>query len=228
VRRRLAALLLAVLAVPALALAAADGEPPKEKLTAADRAKARSIVLKPTDFAPGWKRVPSSAGGDDELECSFFDPDGSDLTLSGKAEAEFERQGGIPSVLSYADVYATAANASTAWTRTITPALARCIAEVFRKEASADPGTKVTILKHGPISFPKVAPRTAAYRVALRVSVTDAGETATLPLTIHIVAVGRGRGEAGLLTIAPTPGIAVPDLRAFAKLLADRMTKAVV
>ena len=52
VRRRLTILLLACLVAPALALAA-DTDP-KKKLTPADQAKARSIVLKRSDFVAGW------------------------------------------------------------------------------------------------------------------------------------------------------------------------------
>ena len=58
VRRRLAIFLIACLVVPAIALAA-DTDP-KKRLTPADQAKARSTILKPTDFAAGWKRAPAS------------------------------------------------------------------------------------------------------------------------------------------------------------------------
>jgi len=223
VSRRVVLILLALLALPALALAAETD--PKERLTAADQAKARSIVLKRTDFVAGWKRLPATKEESD-LSCSFYNPDGSDLTLSGKANAEFERPGGVPSVLSYADVYASAKDAAAAWNRTVRPALARCLAQFFKKEAETDPNTKVTILKQGRIAFPRVAPRTMAFRVAMQLKVTEAGKTSTVPVTIHLVVVGRGRAEAGLLTFAPAPGIPGPDLRAFAKLLAERMQKA--
>ncbi len=53
--RRLALLLLVVLAVPAIALAA-DTDPHR-KINAADERKAASIVFKRTDFAAGWKRT---------------------------------------------------------------------------------------------------------------------------------------------------------------------------
>ena len=58
-RRRLAIFLIACLVVPAVALAA-DTDP-KKRITPADQAKARSIVLKPTDFAAGWKRAPGQS-----------------------------------------------------------------------------------------------------------------------------------------------------------------------
>ena len=118
--RRLALVLLVVLAVPALALAA-DTDP-KRKINPADERKAASIVFKRTDFAAaGSARRPRATTT--TLNCSVYDPDGSDLTLTGDAEAEFERTGGFPSVLSYADIYATSKDAAAAWTRTVKPAL---------------------------------------------------------------------------------------------------------
>ena len=217
--RRLALVLLVVLAVPALALAA-DTDP-KRKINAADERKAASIVFKKADFAAGWKRT-TTPNDDENVSCSFYDPDGSDLTLTGDAEAEFERTGGFPSVLSYADVYATNTDAAAAWSRTVKPALARCLAQFFQKEVS-EPGTKVTVVNHGRIAFPRVAPRTAAFRINVKMVVTEGGKTVTVPLTLHIVVVGRGRAEAGYLTFAPSPGLAAADLRALAALLAERM-----
>jgi hypothetical protein len=219
--RRLAVLLLAVLAVPALALAA-DSDP-KRKINPADERRANAVVLKRADLSAGWKKTSSPSTDDDDLVCPYYAPKGSDLTLTGDAEAEFEQAGGFPSVYSYADVYATPKDAAAAWTRTVKVAAARCFADVFKKESASDPSTKVTGIKYGAVAFPKLAPRTAAFRVALTVAVTQNGETQTIPLALHIVVVGRGRAEAGLMTFAPAPGVAAPDLRAFAKLMADRM-----
>ena len=217
--RRLALVLLIVLAVPALALAA-DTDP-KRKISPADERKAASIVFKKTDFATGWKRT-TTPSDDENISCSFYNPDGSDLTLTGDAEAEFERTGGFPSVISYADIYATNTDAASAWSRTVKPALARCLAQFFQNEVS-EPGTKVTVVNYGKIAFPRVAPRTAAFRINVKMVVTESGKTVTVPLTLHIVVVGRGRAEAGYLTFAPSPGIGAADLRAFAALLAERM-----
>ena len=217
--RRLVLLLIVVLAVPALALAA-DTDP-KRKINPADERKATSIVFKRTDFAAGWKRS-TTPSDDDDLNCSFYHPDGSDLTLTGDAESEFQRSGGFPSVLSYADVYATSKDAAAAWSRTVKPALARCLAQFFQSVVS-EPGTKVTVVNYGKIAFPRVAPRTAAFRINVKMTVTQNDQTVTVPLTLHIVVVGRGRAEAGFLTFAPSPGVAGADLRTFGKVLAERM-----
>lgn len=222
VRRRLAILLLACLVAPALALAA-DTDP-KKKLTPADQAKARSIVLKRSDFVAGWKRVPPSP--DSDLTCPGFDPDGSDLTLTGDAEADFEHTQGLPAVFSFAEVYVSKADALASWTRTVKPAIARCVAHFFR-EGVEEEGGKVTIVKQGRIAYPKVAPRTAAFRVVARLTVEQPGQApAKVPVTIHLIALGHGRGEAGLMTMGIGNGVPAADLRAFAKLMAARLAAA--
>ena len=222
VSRRLALILLVALAVPALALAA--NSDPKREITSADEARAASIVLKRTDLSRSWKRT-TSLSSDRDLTCSFYHPDGSDLTMSGDAKSAFERVSGMPSILSYADVYTTAKDAAASWSRTVKPALARCAAKLLQDEFGANPAGTLKILRQGAIPFPRVAPRTAAFRVGLVFSTEQAGETVKVPLTLHIVVVGRGRTEAGMLTFAPGPGVAAGDLHPFARLLSERMKR---
>ena len=68
-----------------------------------------------------------------------------------------------------------------------------------------------------------MTPRTDAFRINVKMAVTQNGQTGAVPLTLHVVIVGRGRAEAGFLTFAPSPGIAASELRALGKLLAGRM-----
>jgi len=222
VNRRLALVLLVAFAVPALARAA-DTDP-KRQLTPADERKAAAIIFKRTDFTTGWTRSSSSASsGGGDLSCAYYNPNGSDLTLTGHAEAEFARAG-VSSVISCADVYATAKDAATAWSRTVTPALARCLGEFFERDAAA-PGMKVRVLSHGRTPFPRVAPRTAAFRINVKMLVTQDGQTTAVPLALHLLVVGRGRAEAGFLTFA-SQGVSTGDLHEFGKLLAERMKAA--
>jgi hypothetical protein len=219
VGRRLAIFLVACLGVPALALAA-EGEP-RKRIVAADQKKAAAIVLKRADLAAGWKRVGTPDSGDD-LKCPGFSPNESDLTLTGESETEFEYTGGMPYIGSFSNVYVSSKDALASWTRSVKPAVARCIAHFFRQGVAAD-GGKVTILKQGRMAFPRVAPRTAAFRVTARVTVTNAGQNVTIPFAIHLIALGRGRGDVGLITMGPGTGIPAAELRAFARLLASRL-----
>lgn len=221
--RLLVALVAICIGVPAVALAAADTDP-KKRLTAADQAKARSVVLKRSDFVAGWKKVPAPPDSDEP--CPGFNPDNSDLTISGEAVGNFEHAQGLPSVLSFADVYVSKADAAASWTRNVKPALVRCFAHFFLKGAQEE-GVKATVVSQGRIAFPKVAPRTAAFRIVARITAEgQGGEPVTVPITMHIVAVGQGRGEAGLLTSGVGTGVQTADLRSFAKLMASRLAAA--
>ncbi|MGZ8782685.1 MAG: hypothetical protein ACXWZB_04220 [Gaiellaceae bacterium] len=221
--RRLALLLVVVLSAPALALAA-DTDPTK-RFNAADQRKAVSIVLKRADFAGGWKKVPSSPDSSAEASCPNYDPDQSDLVLTGEAQADFELASGIPSVTSVANVYRTRREALAAWTRSARPALAPCLATILEREIEAA-GQKVAITKTGRFAFAKVAPRTLAYRVGLELTVTQAGKTSKVPFTMHMVVLGNGRGDCALIAVGLGNGVPIADLRAFAKLTASRLAAA--
>ena len=205
--------------MPALALAA-NGEP-KKRIVAADQKKAAAIVLRLPDFAAGWKRVRTPDDGED-LRCPGFAPDESDLTLTGESETEFEHTNGIAYVGSFSNVYVSSKDALASWTRSVKPAVARCIAHFFR-QGFAGEGRKVAIVKQGRMAFPRVAPRTAAFRVLTRVTVTEAGESQSIAFAIHLIALGQGRGDVGLIAMARGAGIPAAALRDFAKLLALRL-----
>jgi hypothetical protein len=223
VPRLLVVLVALCIGVPAVALAAADTDP-KKKLTAADQAKARSVVLKRGDFVAGWKKVPAPPESDEP--CPGFNPDNSDLTISGEAVANFEHTQGLPTILSFADAYVSTADAVKSWTRNVKPALVRCAAHFFLMGAQEE-GVKAKIVRQGRIAFPKVAPRTAAFRIVAQLTVEgQGGETVTVPITLHLIALGRGRGEAGLLTSGVGTGVQIADLQAFARLMAGRMAAA--
>jgi hypothetical protein len=222
VPRVLAALVALCIAVPAVALAA-DTDP-RKRLTAVDEAKARSLLLRRTDFAAGWKRVPPTP--DTNETCPGFNPDNSDLTLTGDAQANYEHAQGFPRVASSSEVYVSKADAVASWTRSVKPAFARCLAHFFRKGVEKD-GGKVTIVSQGRIAFPKLAPRTAAFRVVARITVEQPGQApVTLPFTIHVIGLGQGRGDAGLLFAGFGGGVPVADQRFFAKLTASRLAAA--
>lgn len=219
--RILGALLVLCIAVPAVALAA-DTDP-KKKITAADQAKARSMVFKGTDFAAGWKKVPPSPESD--LTCPGFDPDESDLTLTGEAETDFEHTQGLLFVGSASEIFATKEDALKSWTRSDKPATARCIGYFF-KQGQTTKTTKVTIVSAGRMAFPKLAPRTTAFKVVTRLAITNEGKTTTVPMTLQLVAFGQGRGDTSMFAITPGSGIPTAELRALGKLLAARLAAA--
>lgn len=222
-RRRLAAVLLIALVVPAAALAASTD--PQRRIDPADQRKAGSIVLKRSDFVAGWRKTASTADGGSDYQCAGYRPDQSDLTLTGDAEADFASAQGFPLISSTANVYKTRTQAMAAWTRSDRPGLAPCAAKLLKEEIEKDGGT-VILGRAGKIAFPRLAPRTSAYRISFQVATTNAGQASTVPFTVHLVALGHGRGDATLLALAVGNGIPQADLRAFAKLTAARLAAA--
>ena len=221
--RRLLLLVLAALALPALALAAATD--PTKQINPVDQRKAASIVLKQPDvIVPGWRKVPvTTPESAANTGCPGYNPDQSDLILTGEATTNFE--GGTTKVGLESNVFKTRRDALASWTRLVKPALAPCLARTL-KQGIEQAGGKAAIVRSGPIAFPKFAPRTAAYRVSMNVSYTQGGKTTTAPFTVHLVALGNGRGDASLLTFGLGNGVPSADLRTFAKLVAGRLAAA--
>ena len=220
---RFAVLLACFLALPALALAA--GTDPVKRISQADQRKAATIILERTDLVAGWKQVSVAPNDMSDLGCPSFDPDASDLTVTGEAKATFKTDEGIRSVYSGSSVYGTNADALAFWSRNVTSGLVRCLAHTLRQGMAKENGT-VTIVSKGRIAFPQVAPRTAAFRVATRVSVTQAGQKVTLPFTLHWVGLGRGRAVTAFVALGVGKGLPTQTLNAYAKLLASRLAAA--
>lgn len=221
-RRRLLLFALTVLALPALALAAATD--PTKQINPVDQRKAASIVLKRPDVSvPGWKKVAVIANSAADPSCPGYNPDQSDLVLTGEAANNFESGGTRVGLES--NVFKTRSDARASWARTVKPALAPCLARLLKQAVEAV-GGKAAIVRSGQIAFPKLAPRTAAFRVSMNVSSTEAGKTTTAPFTVHVIALGNGRGDASLLTFGVGNGIPSADLRAFARLVAARLAAA--
>jgi hypothetical protein len=223
VRRRLAAVLLLTLCVPALALAA--NTDPQKRFTAADNAKAGTLVLRKSDFVAGWKRDAVTAEDETEFSCPNYRPDQSDLVLTGEAKANFSGPDALPSVFSVANVYRTRREATLAWARSAKPALVPCVASMLEKEFEGN-GTPATVTRKGSIAFPRYAQRTVAYRFTFDLTYMQNGKKTTVPMTIHMVALGQGRGDVFLMTIAFGSGVPMADLKAFAKVTAQRLAAA--
>ena len=198
----IACLAAAVLTGAALA---ATGDPLKRH-TAADMAKARSIVFTRAELGAGWTRA-TTPQTSDSPRCSYFRIDESDLVETGYAESTFNHPSGA-TIGSEASVYRTVAQARTTWSRHVRPALARCLADEIRREAAKD-GATVRIVGTRRLPFPTVSPRTAAYRIAARL--TPTGAAAEIPLTYDLVFLERGRILAllGVVTAGPVPPVSL-------------------
>ena len=153
------ALLALVLCVP---VALAGKGDPQKKLTSAGQAKARRASLTAADL-PGWKATPHKKSDDDnDPRCSYYNPDQSDLVEIGDYDSpDFDRADGS-SITVTTGVFQTVKMAKTAYSRVAQPALAKCLAELFKKGAGAG---NATIFSSKPLQFPRYGERSEAFRI---------------------------------------------------------------
>lgn len=221
----MAALLAAAVAV------GASGDP-KRAITKADQARAQAMLLTRSDLGSGWRAsgTTGSRGAAIDLRCPGYQPDESDLTLTGEATSrdfQLATGGTFSFVSSIASVYATAPQAKASWTRVVTPGLVRCFVRLLEKEVEAQqqaqgipPALRIT--SSGRIGFPAVARRTSAYRIS---GVITQGQL-TITMHLDIVLLGGGRANGGFVAasvLKPFPRATEVRL---ARIAAARMTRA--
>ena len=211
-RRPIALVLIVALVAAALAAGAAGRHPrdPREAFTAADRAWAARIVLKASDL-PGRWRSTKPAGGEDP-RCPTFDPNMSDLTITGEAESrDFDR--GAVFVSSVAQVFRTARETAISFRRGARPQLIRCYDEAFRK------GVGDTIRSRLVSGRIVAAPRVGERRLALRLVWELTVEEVTARTYLDLIGWDRGRVSAAVVVLSAGR----PPDRALALRLVQRM-----
>lgn len=236
--RSTTALLLAVVVSSLLAGAASGAGGPRdeqERLTPQDQGRARSVVIRRSDLGVGWVGKRSTSRDDEDLRCSYYDPDLSDLTITGRADSlDFSRtsQTALGMAQSDADVYATSAQLASAWRRVLRPAAIRCLRERIAEKladelAQSAPGVTARVLSSGRLALPRLAPLTAAYRFVVRFDVdSTAGGAQQVDFTIDVIFLGRGRGVVStILGSLPEPPARAFEL-SLARTISARLAKA--
>ena len=208
------AALLAFLALGASALAA--HQDPQKRLTKADNARARAMLVKRSDLPAGFQPQLSS-GADPHADCAASVSE-ADLTLTGNAEGP-QLALGVLFVSSAAQVYESVADASASWRRTTSAPGTRCATELLRREFAKQ---GVDLVSLGKVAFPRVSERSVAYRVTLSAT-TAQGK---VPVYVDLVAMMRSRAHATVIVgSALVPPPKAEELR-LARLVAGRMTTA--
>ena len=219
--RAIVALVVALAA--AQAAWAADGEP-RKALTAKGKATAESIVLKRGDLSAGFTaRTRPDDDLPDGVRCDSLDE--SDLTIVGEAESpdfQFVQPGIYVTVGSTANVYRTLQEASTSWSRGTSAQTTTCLADIVR--LSAPKGQRVAIVSAKRLQFPKIAPRTAAFRVVA--TMTIAGNR--VRAYIDAIVLQHGRIQSGLVFTSLGRPVGRADELGLAAVLAQRMGRAAV
>lgn len=203
--RRLAAVVLAALALCAAATAATGD--PQYQLNTADQAWTDSIILGTPDIGAGWKRdgFPGSiTGADSGASGSCSMPDMSDLVLTGGTYSpDFYRSDGAY-VASTAVAWQTPEQAAADWSRNLQPAVMGCLAGDLQAESTKQ--IKVVVTGRRQLGWPTFGERSVAYRIALvlkaRVKVHKKWRKVSAPATADFIAVGAGRARAMIWTFS--------------------------
>ena len=213
-RRLLVVSLFACLVVAGTA--AAIHQDPKKKLTKVDTARARAMLVKKTDLPAEFVVRPES-GDDPHINCPAA-VSGSDLTLTGEADGQVFALG-VVFVESATQVYETVIDADASWRRSTSTAGTACVSTLLRREYEKQ-GIRLVSLRK--IAFPRVAQRTAAYRV--KTSVTSAQR----PVLIYIDLVALMHSRAHATVLVGSALVAPPraeEVR-LTRIVAGRMAKA--
>ena len=198
------------------ASAPATHQDPQKRLTKADNARARAMLVKRSDLPIGF-RPQLSGGPDPHVDCSASVSE-SDLTVTGEAEGQ-QLALGVVLVSSTARIYKSVADASASWRRSTSAAGTKCATQLLRREFAKQGFGLVSLRK---ISFPRVSERSVAYRAELS-GMTSQG---TVPVYIDIVPLLRSRSQATVIVgSAVVPPERAEEMR-LARLVAGRMATA--
>lgn len=216
-----AASALAVLLVTATGAGAAQGDP-RRAITAADQAKARSVVLRRADLGSGFRSRPASPGDvPSAARCQALSE--ADLTITGDATSpdfSLTQQGALLTVASTAQVYRTVREANASWSRSLGRAAVTCFADIVR--LSAGTGQRIQVLAARRVAFPPVAAKTMAFRIVAQVR----SGAASVKLYVDAVVLQQGRVQAGLIFTSALQPVAQTDRATLASVVAARIARA--
>jgi hypothetical protein len=148
-----------------LAIALAAGTPAVHHTSAGNKAaQASLLVLK--DLGKGWTAAATRQQGA-ALTCTGHAPSAKGIVETGAASSPaFSATQSGPFVQQNTSVYASTAQASTWWKRTVTPSFVTCAEGTF--EALRAKGVKVALVSRGKLSISTALQHTAGYRVVAK------------------------------------------------------------
>jgi len=188
---RIALLSLVVVLTCATGALAARGDPQK-RIVPADQTRARAMLLRQGDLAPGFTATAPTAGSD--AYCGALD--GSDLTLTGEAKSPLYAAAGV-FASSLAQVYETVADSNAAWRRGTSRAGERCARDALARQFGSR-GLGVQSFRR--VAFPRIAEKSVAYRLVVAAQ--------GLRVYVDVVVLRQGRAQAAAVfgsALAPFP-----------------------
>jgi hypothetical protein len=190
---------------------AAVASGPQKRINPADQARARSMLLKQADVGLGFTQLRGGSSSGVDTDCPALDE--SDLTVTGNAESKFTS--GIHTIFSGATVYVSVRDASTSWRHGTSTAGSNCLTKGFKQVARAN---NFRVVSFHEVPFPRVAPRTVAYRMQALVG--------TIRVYADFVFVMQGRALAVEFFIAPLDPFDRDEQVRLTRLVSKRMAKA--
>lgn len=176
------ALLLAALVVASSA-AARNPKDPQQRYTAADMKLAKTLALRQTDFAVGWRPAPP----DPNRPTCTAGPDESSLVETAQIDPTFIARDGVTNIGSEVDIFKTAAMAETDWSYS-TLALFRTCSLLSARTSLKHYTVRVVSAQRLPKPA-ATAERSLHYRLIFSIA---RGGTA-VPVVSDVIALGRGR-----------------------------------
>jgi hypothetical protein len=211
---RLLVLAVVVALVSSGAALAARGDPQK-RINAADQARAKAMLTRKADLGLGYRAFPSGSGDFDGY-CKALDE--SDLTVTGEAKTP-TFVSGLVTVNTNSTVYESVADANASWRRGTSSAGIACITNLLRTEF-AKGGLRLLSLRTLP--FPRLAAKTASYRVAF----TRQSQGVTVRAYVDLVVLQQARAQVAVLFGSAIDPLERPEQVRIARILAGRMARA--
>ena len=172
--------------------ASALADAPTVRITSADQARAVALLLRLTDFGAGWQGGQVRATPLTAPNCPGFDPQESDLVVTGHADARYTFPHAGVELDQDVQVLKSAAMVQTDFARSISSQLATCIGYQLGQMHNVDDATVVRL------PFPPTGTASAVYRATITLRNGPAG-----PLLSDYVFLGDGRVEYEFTVVAP-------------------------
>lgn len=188
--RRLVFLPVAVLgaALAVTAAAATDPHAEKKHLTKADMALASRIVPTRADLGAGWVATkPPRFDDAGEMKCPGFDPAFSGFTITGRAHSAFRHPAGAL-LQSAVQLFESVEDARGDFQAGAKPAVARCVATLFKKEMLAS-GVQARVVSTRMVASPRIGELSALYRFVFEMSASGK----RISLHVDLLAFQHGR-----------------------------------
>ncbi len=174
---------------------AAPGDPERRDIRPADQAWAARANLRAADIPPGYVATRSGTKPNSApLRCSGFQPDLSDLTITGEARSPaFQSRTGT-TILSAAEVYVSSRDERESWRRTARREALRCVKRLMEQISSQN--VRVEVTSSTVRAAPRVGERSVSFRIVAKVTT----QGVTIAAWFDLLGVSRGRADATLMT----------------------------